>query len=82
MIKLKEFFISFLIHFFFFLGFIVLFRLNGESSAKYIEIDLSLINLANLSEETSEIDKRSDTKLEKKLQAKAQGKKNFFVSLF
>jgi len=75
MIKLKEFFISFLIHFFFFLGFIVLFRLNGESSAKYVEIDLSLINLAKLSEETSEIDKRSDTKLEKKLQAKAQTKK-------
>jgi len=74
MIKLKEFFISFLIHFFFFLGFIVLFRLNGESSAKYVEIDLSLINLAKLSEETSKVDKGLDTKLEKRLQAKAQPK--------
>lgn len=74
MIKLKEFFISFLIHFFFFLGFIVLFRLNGESSAKYVEIDLSLINLANLSEETFKVEKRLDTKLEKKLQAEAQPK--------
>jgi protein TonB len=74
MIKLKEFFISFLIHFFFFLGFIVLFRLNGESSAKYVEIDLSLINLAKLSEETFKVDKGLDTKLEKRLQAKAQPK--------
>jgi protein TonB len=74
MIKLKEFFISFLIHFFFLLTFVVLFRLNGESSAKYIEIDLSLINLANLSEETSKVEKGLDTKLEKRLQAKAQPK--------
>ena len=74
MIKLKEFFISFFIHFLFILGFIVLFKLNCESSAKFVEIDLSLINLAKLSEETSKIDKRSDTKLEKRLQAKAQPK--------
>ena len=74
MIKLKEFFISLFIHFFFLLSFVVLFRLNGESSAKYIEIDLSLINLANLSEETSKVEKGLDTKLEKRLQAKAQSK--------
>ncbi|MCC6025844.1 MAG: energy transducer TonB [Caldimicrobium sp.] len=74
MIKLKEFFISFLIHFFFLLSFVVLFRLNWESSAKYIEIDLSLINLATLSEETFKVEKGLDTKLEKKLQAKAQPK--------
>uniref|UniRef100_A0A7C4JSZ0 Energy transducer TonB n=1 Tax=Thermodesulfobacterium geofontis TaxID=1295609 RepID=A0A7C4JSZ0_9BACT len=74
MIKLKEFFISFLIHFFFLLGFIVLFKLNGKSSAKYIEIDLSLINLAKLSEETSKVEKGLDTKLEKRLQTKAQSK--------
>jgi protein TonB len=74
MIKLKEFFISLFIHFFFLLSFVVLFRLNGESSAKYIEIDLSLINLANLSEETFKVDKGLDTKLEKRLQAKAQSK--------
>jgi len=74
MIKLKEFFISLFIHFFFLLSFVVLFRLNGESSAKYIEIDLSLINLTKLSEETSKVEKGLDTKLEKRLQAKAQSK--------
>jgi protein TonB len=74
MIKLKEFFISLFIHFFFLLSFVVLFRLNGESSAKYVEIDLSFINLAKLSEETFKVDKRSDTKLEEKLQTKAQTK--------
>ena len=74
MIKLKELFISIFIHFFFLLTFVALFRLNGESSAKYIEIDLSLINLANLSEETFKKEERLDTKIEKKLQAKTQPK--------
>ena len=75
MIKLKEFFLSFFSHFLFLLGFIVLFKLNEEFSIKYVEIDLSFIGFAKLSEETSEIDKRTDTKLEKKLQVKAQTKK-------
>jgi protein TonB len=74
MINLKEFFISFFIHFFFLLGFIVLFRVNGEVSPKYVEIDLSFINFAKLSEETFKIDKRSDTKLEEKVQTKVQTK--------
>ncbi len=74
MIKLKEFFISFSIHFFFLLGFIVLFRSNGEFSAKYVEIDLSFINFSKLSEETFKNDKRSDTKLEEKVQTKVQTK--------
>jgi protein TonB len=74
MIKLKEFYISFSIHFFFLLGVIVLFKLNEEFSAKYVEIDLSFINFAKLSEETFTIDKRFNTKLEEKVQTKTQTK--------
>uniref|UniRef100_A0A7V4JPH1 Energy transducer TonB n=1 Tax=Thermodesulfobacterium geofontis TaxID=1295609 RepID=A0A7V4JPH1_9BACT len=70
MIKLKEFFISIFIHLFFLLTFVILFRLNSESSAKYIEIDLSLINFINPSEETFKNEKKAETKLKIKAQTK------------
>ncbi len=56
MIKLKSFFMSFSIHFLTFLLLIFLFRFREESSAKYIEIDLSLSSISTDLIEAKKID--------------------------
>mgnify|MGYP001626160721 CR=1 FL=1 len=57
MIKLKAFLTSLLIHLLVFSGIVVLLRLNAESSAKYVEIDLSLTSLINSLQKSSEENK-------------------------
>jgi len=53
MIKLRDFLSSLFIHIFFLTVVAGLLKINAETSAKYIEIDLSLASLANLSKATS-----------------------------
>jgi len=72
MIKLRDFLSSLFIHIFFLTVVAGLLKLNAETSAKYIEIDLSLASLANLSKATSSIatSNKEDSKSETKNQVK------------
>ncbi len=53
MIRLKAFLSSLFIHVFFLLLFVVLLKFNIESSARYVEIDLSLANFVTTTKEAS-----------------------------
>ncbi len=62
MIKLKEFFVSFFVHLFCFLFLIFVFRSGKETSAKYIEIDLSLSNISSDFSQLKELGFKAETK--------------------